>query len=323
MEIRSLQNTGGSSYIVTLPKNWVIQHNLASKKQLRIYDTGHGPLILHPHSEDQSKKVTLDIFYLSNQIIERELIGLYLSGVDDIHLVAQSITYEQRSVIRSIAKKLFGFEIMHETGQLIQLKYIATNKISTEMYVEKMMLMTYSMFQDTQEAVLKNDRNLARDIIERDIEIDRIHLIIIREFKSQLVRMIPTSNSHLKLTDLHYHEHVAIRIERIADHIVRIATTLNHLPKHTNIHLNTHDLAKLKKLHEYFMLIKEALFPLTPKKAHQLLDLFHSIPKADYLTTKNISKPASHLIILDSIDRIRSYCANIAEEIINYAYVVK
>lgn len=58
------------------------------------------------------------------------------------------------------------------------------------------------------------------------------------------------------------------------------------------------------------------------RRAHEILDMYDSINKNDFINKKISEKPSSNILLEDSIERIRSYIANIAEETINY-YAVK
>ena len=61
---------------------------------------------------------------------------------------------------------------------------------------------------------------------------------------------------------------------------------------------------------------------LDKRKAHELLDYFDTFNKNDFINKTIINKSSINILIEDSIERIRSYIANIAEETINY-YAIK
>ena len=49
-EVRRLQMTGGASFIVSLPKRWVIEHGLVAKDQVRVEWRPSGNLRIIPET---------------------------------------------------------------------------------------------------------------------------------------------------------------------------------------------------------------------------------------------------------------------------------
>ena len=138
METRSIQKTGGASFIVTLPKDWVIRQGLGSKGIVEFYETSAGQLIIRSQHKTKAYSASLTIDYLSENHIIRELIGFYVSGVHEIVVLARSITYEQRMLVRSTCYKLIGFELFEETSERMLLKNVASSTITATEYTVKM-----------------------------------------------------------------------------------------------------------------------------------------------------------------------------------------
>jgi phosphate uptake regulator len=320
MEKRKIQSTGKSSFSVTLPKQWITNTRLGKDAIVELYELPRNSLLIRPAKTQHISPSRINIMYIKDSHLVRELIGMYVSGAEEIELYAKHISLEQRSLIRTTSYKLFGFELFEETSQRILLKNVATSIVSVDEYCKKMLDMIISMFHDLLIVLQTNDRKLAKDIVLRDIEIDRIHLIILRQFNTALISMIPASPG-VSSSNLHFYEHVAIRLERLADHIVRIAKMFGFLHSGKSIHLNKFEFSRVKKLDAYFSLLKTTLFPVQKTQAHALLDLFETQPKNEHLDPKIITKSSVNIVIEDSTERIRSYIANIAEETINYTHL--
>ncbi len=321
METRCIQKTGGSSYIVTLPKEWILHHQLEDKGIVNIDTLPGGQLLIRSRKSKDPARAVITIDYLSNTHVLREIIGMFVSGVEEIVVQARAITYEQRAFVRATSYKLFGFELFEQTSQQIVMKNVASTRITAPEYCMKMAELVYSMYQDVTHVVEHQDKRLAKDVVERDVEVDRIHLMMLRQFNRMLYSIVQEQPADLPLLDLHYYEHVAIRLERMADHMVRIASTILLLKENEKIQLNKFEHANLTKLDEYFSLLKATVASTDKRKAHQVLDLYESHPKNEYMSIKSVSKSALNIMIEDSIERIRSYIANIAEETINYTNV--
>jgi len=322
MEIRNIQKTGGSSYTITLPKDWVKKLSLSGKSQLEIFSQRKGQLFIRPHAEIATPKISFFIDNLSSEQIVREIIAYYLSGVSEITAhTSGSVTYEQRSLVREISYKLIGFELFDESSNKLTIRNVSSNTVAVSEYVNKMMKIIESMYEDMEEMLFANNKKFARDIVERDVEVDRIQLAITREFNALLYSLLPEENSELSLPERHYYEHVAIRLERIADHIVRIANTYLQLKENDQLILSKPEKDGVTRIHKHLIECDYIVSALSKRRAHQLLDLYDPISKNEFINKKIINKSSINILIEDSIERIRSYIKNIAEETIDYAAI--
>ena len=322
MEIRNLQKTGGSSYNITLPKQWIKSLRLTEKDRIEIFFQNKHQLGIRPHTSHTLPTSILFVDNLSNEQIFREIIAYYLSGVSEITIQTNTMTYELRSLVRTFSNKLMGFEIFDTTNNKITLKNVSTNTVPVSDYINKMINIIISMYEDMETSILTNNKKLARDIIDRDVEVDRIELVMIRQLNVLLYSLFPTETSDLFLLERHYYEHIAIRLERIADHVVRIANTFLQLKEKDSLILTKPEKDRIKKVYKYLIECNEMIKNLDKRKAHELLDYFESINKNEFINKKTINKSSLNILIEDSIERIRSYIANIAEETINY-YAIK
>jgi len=321
METRSIQKTGGSSFTLTLPKSWVVQNHLEKNGIVDVHARNSIQLVIQPHILTQNHSANLAIDYLSESHIIRELIGMYISGVNEIAVTAKNISYEQRSLIRSISYKLIGFEFFEESSDRILLKNVANPTITASEYINKMYGIIRSMFGDIVRAIDTSDRRLAKDIIDRDVEVDRIHLVILRQFNSILNTMISDKPIDLPIVDLHFYELAGLRLERIADHIVRIALMISILKDKEIISLNKFEHADLIRVSAYLDALPKIIFTLDKRAAHATLDLYDSQKKNNFINRTITNKPSINILIQDSIERIRGYVSNIAEETINYVNI--
>lgn len=321
METRGLQKTGGSSFSLTLPKSWIVQNHLENNGIIEIYTRNSQQLVIQPHKTIKNNLSSLRIDHLSESHIIRELIGMYVSGTYEIMISAKTITYEQRSLIRSISYKLIGFELFDESSDMIVLKNVASPTITAAEYIKKMVGIILSMFADIIRTIDTSDRRLALDIIERDVEVDRIHLAISRQFSNALSTMISDGPNDLPIVNLHFYELAGMRLERIADHIVRIALTISLLKDKEKIILNKFEHADLMRIYDYLNALPKIIFMLDKRAAHATLDLYESRKKNEFINRTITNKPSINILIQDSIERIRGYVSNIAEETINYVNI--
>jgi len=318
METRSIQKTGGSSFSLTLPKSWVVKNGLEDTGIVEIYDNNTNQLIIQPQKLNNVYSANLVIDHLPDSHIIRELIGIYISGADEIAITAKTISYKQRSLIRSISHKLIGFELVEESSERIFIKNVANSTIDITEYLKQMIGIIQSMFSDIIKTINTSDCNLALDIIERDIEVDRIHLAILRQFNIVLTNAGSNNLINLTTADLHFYELAGIRLERIADHIVRIALMISVLKNKDKIVLNKNEYSDLIQIQEYINNFPDIILNLDKQLSHKFLDKYESKIKNEFIKQSTIKKSSTNILIQDSIERISSYIANIAEETINH-----
>lgn len=317
MDKRRLQQTGGSSLTVTLPKKWIEQHHLRDKDQVTLFRQASGSLLVKTIlAPARTRPATLLLNDLTLDMITRETIALYIAGVAEIEMRASAITREQRAHIRRIAQLLMGFEIVDEAAAKIILRNILdSNKLTIPDAIDKLFLATRSMLEDAVGAALTRRRTLSRDIADRDIEVDKLYLMIKRQFYAALDDYLSEEELQITRTDLNYYRTVARDLERIADHSVKISASTagqDSMPAKTRR-------AYQQSLAELLAVMDKARASIhQPDRlvAHEMLNR-----TANLAITKwpKDTSAASRIILNDSLDRVRGYLMNTAEAIIDQA----
>ncbi len=322
MNTRTIQKTGGSSYTITIPKEWMEAHHLSEKESLEYFFSPSGPICFRPTATRPIYKVSLEIDYLRHDHIAREIYGMYASGSEEITIHARNITHEQRAFIRALSYKLIGFEVFESTTHTMTLRNVSTSTISTQEYMGKIYSILLSMYDDAIISIKNKNIQLARDVIERDVEIDRIHMHISRKYHILLNNILPSNSETDTLSHMQYNTLVTIRLERIADLIARIAYSLLLLVPSETFVLNKFEQHTIESTAEYLVLLKEIIFSGNKRTAHKLLDMYHTYQEIELLKINTKDKPYSNIRIAESVERIRGYSANIAEETIDFSYMV-
>ena len=89
IETRRVQQTGGSSFIISLPKEWIEKHKIKPKDTLGILSQPDGNLLLTPNinSEEYIKSKNIDVDHIKDsKYLFRILIGMYIMGYTVITL---------------------------------------------------------------------------------------------------------------------------------------------------------------------------------------------------------------------------------------------
>jgi len=240
-ETRRLQFTGKSSYIVSLPKQWVTELGLKQGDQITITRQGKSGLKILP-AKDQTKTIQSEEAVLEiardeeNSTIIRKLVSLYFLGYKTIQIKpkADRLQPGQRNAIKSAVKgMLMGAEIISDSVDGITIQVLVNLlELSVDGAFKRMLHLAKSMLRDALLAVKEGNIELAKEVIDSDDEVDRFGFYIIRQLK------IAIQNEYM-LKDMGFtnarqclgYRLIVKNIERTGDHAVLIAKDILEFKK--------------------------------------------------------------------------------------------
>lgn len=239
-ETRRIQFTGKSSYIVSLPKQWIAELGLRKGDQLRMVPNG-STLLVSPLRyrvrEIRAEDATIEIdSEEADHTIVRKLISLYFLGLKTINVRPKGgrLPPDQRTAIKgAVRRMLMGTEITsdHTGGITIQV-LVNLLELSVHGAFKRMLHLAKSMLSDVVLAMRENNLDLAREVVNTDDEVDRFGFYIIRQLKiaiqsEQMLRELGFDNARQCLG----YRLVVKSIERTGDHATRIAYDLLEFKK--------------------------------------------------------------------------------------------
>lgn len=328
METRKVQQTGGSTYIISLPKQWAEKVGITPGARVGVQPQPNGKLLISPEIDSKPlRRKRIDITNVNGNMLERAFIATYLAGYDIIELASSKITADQKKTIRSVCHKLIGPEIVEESSNSVIIQDILSpNELSIKKAVQRMTLITTSMFNDSILAVCSDDADLATDVMERDDEVDRLYMVISKQFKSVLCGTGFIETAEITMEEYHNYRLAAAPIERIADHSHRIAYIV-HL---FHPQLDEKRILEIKKMAEFatemFKKSVESLINLDPRLANKVIENQDDMNTFithfnrgyfDKATDLSFETMISIRTVIDSIGRIADYAGNISEIAIN------
>lgn len=240
-ETRRLQFTGKSSYIVSLPKQWVTELGLKQGDQITITRQGKSGLKILP-AKDQTKTIQSEEAVLEiarddeNSAIIRKLVSLYFLGYKTIQIKPKTDRLQpgQRNAIKSAVKgMLMGAEIISDSVDGITIQVLVNLlELSVDGAFKRMLHLAKSMLKDALLAVKEGNIELAKEVIDSDDEVDRFGFYIIRQLK------IAIQNEYM-LKDMGFtnarqclgYRLIVKNIERTGDHAVLITKDLLEFKK--------------------------------------------------------------------------------------------
>jgi phosphate uptake regulator len=272
------------------------------------------------------RKSQIDVAGRMGDVLTRDIIAAYLAGSDIIEIKADRILAEQKNIIREMCYKLIGPEIIEETAKKVVIQDLLNPaEISIKKSVRRMFLISNSMYADAIKAVKTLDLDLALDVDQRDDDVDRLFLLISKQFRSVLRGARLPDAMETSIDEYHDFRMAAGPIERIADHARKIAKTTYLFE--TSVPEDIMEI--VEKASNFSMKIFEdsidALYNSDVDLANQVID---GVAKMSPLIKKlneatlTLNSPESVVAlgaVVDSIDRTADYSANIAEIAINSA----
>lgn len=231
IETRKVQVTGGSSFIISLPKPWIKKNNIKKNDTLGVIPQPDGNLLITPkiNSEDiiKTKEIIVDDFNDYNYLF-RVLIGTYIMGFSKI-IIKSSKKFEPfiRDCIINFTQIAIGPEIIEETNTYILIKDLLNPKeMPFDKTIKRMFILADSMIEDAIKALKTRDKELAEEVIKRDNDIDRLDWLIGRQSNIVLRDIILSQKMGITLEEANHYQLMSRLLERIADHGVNIAKNI-------------------------------------------------------------------------------------------------
>jgi len=287
--------------------------------------------LINPILEGREIKTKrIDVTGCEVNALERDMIAAYLYGYDRIEFLSKRILAEQKQVIRKVCYKLIGPEIIEESSSCVVIQDLLNpNELPIKKGVHRMFLIAGSMQKDAIRALRTADYDLALDVSQRDDEVDRLCLLISKQFRSILCGGRMPDSVETSIEELHDFRMAAGPLERIADHAQKIANVASKLRQPIKDKV-MEDIEALNNT--YMELVKqsvEALFDADASLANEVIDSIDGMHSRVEELHSSILKLESHEIMIslgtavDSLARIGDLGSNIAEIAINSAIVNK
>ncbi|MXR51336.1 AbrB/MazE/SpoVT family DNA-binding domain-containing protein [Halovenus sp. WSH3] len=322
METRKVQVTGGSTYTVSLPKEWATENDVSSGTNVEFHSE-QDLLLLTPQTEEEHTRGTLDVTDLTDENeLTRAVMTMYVSGFDVISLETDQMTAGQRRTIRDATQGLVGLEVIEEMPDKMVLQdLLDSSELSIENAVTRMRLVSLTMLEDAVEALITDDDQLAQDVMERDDDVDRLWYMVSRVFRTVLRN--PTAANEIGFTreTCFDYQSSARQLERIADHatkIAELALELGEIPDSA--------VEPLRKLHEEAATVPDtAMDALLAEDSEEAVELASEARQHIEIVDEMVRNVDEEIheydpqvaqilgLVIDSLSRTADYGTNIAE----------
>lgn len=265
---RKVQKVGKSTLSISLPKKWAEENEVGKGNLLLLKEEGK-VLQITPVKSGETKKqeITVNLDLINDPIfLKRVVLALYAEGREKIKLISSKrIEGGNLKIIREVQKEFVGLTILKESQKEITLEVLTQpEKYTFPELIKQFRTLISTMHREITQALIKEDKPLAKSVLERGKEGERIKNLMYQKVNTQKnIKKLMYNQLFVKSAELilSYENKIARRVIRIIKRggslNTEIKDTLAELSeKVLDLYLNvTKDFTKLNP--EFFRINRE------------------------------------------------------------------
>ena len=222
-ELRKVQRTPGGTFFVCLPKSWAEHRGLKRGSVVAVTEAIDGRLMIDTEyaAVPSPRTITLK----PSSYLGREIIGKYLLGFDIIRVEAKDrISFEVRDAVKKTVSHLIGLEIVEEDHASIVLQcLLEPSGFLPDKILHRSYAIAAGMHRDVVNSFLNGDIQLAKSVMARDDEGNRLYFLLVRVLRTIIQN--PSLSEKLGISPIECLDYrlAASLVEAIGDECVRVA----------------------------------------------------------------------------------------------------
>lgn len=304
MHRRKIQLIAGSTYSLSLPKEWVLKNKLKEKSELLIQEKNDRTLIISPQSQEKSQLTEISINIEENlQNIDQVLFSVYYLGIENISIKSKAnFSKEAKSKIRTTLENMSGTEITYEDEKNIRIKvFLDKEKVDISQILYRTYLLIESSISNLLGDMDKYELRL------NEAEIDRLYHLMAKITHLSLINANVLVSSKIKnISLIPSYFLISKRLENIGDNIFNLS---KHLRKENS---------KISERKEILSTIGEELGRCI--KSLNNSSSFSKIQEKNLKEIKSKIEKISDELTKNYLKEIFRYLIDIQEEIVNISF---
>jgi phosphate uptake regulator len=224
-DIRKVQQTPTGTFFVCLPRDWAKEHKLQKGSRVNLEVTNDGKLFVDTQFdvEPTPKEVSLKV----GPYLGREIVGRYLLGYDIIRVEAKDrIDLAVRNLIKTTANSLAGLMIVEETPSMVTLQCLMQQPFTSPgKILQRNQASAAHMIRDAASSFVGLDKDLAQNIVERDVENNKFYFVLVRILRTILQNPRLSEKFSISPIECLDYRLAASFIEGIGDACVQLASS--------------------------------------------------------------------------------------------------
>lgn len=309
MHRRKIQLIAGTTYTISLPKEWIRKNNLKEKNEILLHEKNDRTLVISPHSIEGKKlnKISLNIDEnVSN--IDQILFAVYYLGFEDINLFSKKeLKKDVKARVKKTLTHMSGTEISYEDKQKITIKVLLDkSKVDITQVFYRIILIIESSISNILEQLDINEIKINEN------EIDRLYHLITKMISLSLIDSNILYSSKIRNVSLiPAYFLISKRLENIGDNI-------NHLSEY--LHKSKVNFENKKEILNF---IKTELNRSIKNIMSNFPKIFEKINVNDLRKINNSILKLKDKTIQNYLKDIIRYVIDIEEEIVNISFYNK
>lgn len=226
MKTRKLQQVGGGTYTVSIPKEWADEHALEAGMALNLYTHTDGSIVVRTTERDGDglASVAIDVTGDRPELVERALVAAHAVGFETVTLRPDdAFSRGQRRAARSVVRDLVGTDLLAETDDEITVQHLLdASTVSVRQSVVQLQFTALSVHREATAAVVEGDVSPDR-VRERAAEADRLARMVRRHAARSLTSFEELDRLGVSRTELFDYETTARALRGVARESIRTA----------------------------------------------------------------------------------------------------
>ncbi len=184
MDLRKIQRTSGGTFFVCLPKDWAERNGLDRGSVVSVTETADGPLVINPkYDAERAPQVAM---IRPSSFLDRVIVEKYLLGYDIIQIQAKDrISPLDRERVKQASSRLVGLEIVEENHSKIVMQcLLEPSTFPPQKILRREYSIVSGVHRDAVTALLEGDLQLAKNVVARDNEVNRLYFLLVRVLRT-------------------------------------------------------------------------------------------------------------------------------------------
>ncbi|TET20835.1 phosphate uptake regulator PhoU [Candidatus Bathyarchaeota archaeon] len=223
MDLRKVQRTSGGTFFVCLPKEWAERSGLQRSSVVAVSEMADGRLCVDPkYDVEHVPRVAL---VKPSPYLDREIVGKYLLGYDVIRVEAKDrISPVDRERVKQASSGLVGLEIIEEDySKIVMQCLLEPSTFPPEKVLRREYSIASDMHRDAVTALVEGDVHLAKNVVARDNEVNRLYFLLVRSLRTVVQNPGLSEKLGVLPIDCLDYRLMASLVESIGDRSVQIA----------------------------------------------------------------------------------------------------
>jgi len=311
MQLRKLQEMGGATLLVSLPKEWVRKTSLKKGSVVTMDESADGGLLIYPPNLGNEEHVGREVNIAcpskySDEGLPNEITAAYLLGYDLIRVSGrEAISSRDRNRIISTIKLLIGLEVVEEDARSITSQFLVDKTVvePSKIFL-RISTIVRAMISDTLRQLSSSETANFESVAQRDDEVDRLHFLLVRLIRTAVREPLSASKFGLTAIDCLDYRVAASSLETAGDYAVELSNSVSKLisiPSNVRKEIvEVRDLLDVLQANAVRSFIQRDF-----KLAQRVLDDSHKLEKLiTSLREVNNDSPPEILHLADTVERI-------------------